>query len=66
MDIAKRSIGQPIATVPEEHGVDQMRFNDGKASPRGVFVVGRMHLQFADGMPGRFYRYAFVHRFTWG
>ena len=50
-------MGKAIATVPEDHGHhEKRRFNDGKASPGGVFLVGRMHLDFDDGQPGRFYR----------
>lgn len=58
VDIGQRKVGPAIATVPEEHGVEQMRFNDGKASPGGAFIVGRMHMQFAEGVPGRLYRYS--------
>ncbi len=57
IDIAKREVGKAIATVPEHHGAhpppEGFRFNDGKASPGGVFLVGRMHMK---GDPGRFYR----------
>lgn len=57
VDVAKREIGKAIATVPEHHGAhpppEGFRFNDGKASPGGVFLVGRMHMK---GDPGRFYR----------
>lgn len=48
--------GEPaVATVPEDHGVAEMRFNDGKASPAGVFVVGRMHNNWRGGENGRLY-----------
>jgi gluconolactonase len=32
-----------IAEVPESHGLDNMRFNDAKATPQGAFLAGRMH-----------------------
>jgi sugar lactone lactonase YvrE len=32
-----------IAETPESHGVDNMRFNDAKATPQGAFLAGRMH-----------------------
>ena len=35
---------------------EDMRFNDGKVSPQGVFVVGRMHSKWRDGKAGRLYR----------
>jgi sugar lactone lactonase YvrE len=60
VDVSKRTVGEAIATVPEEHGVEPppegMRFNDGKASPGGVLLVGRMHMKFSEGAPGRLYR----------
>lgn len=33
-----------------------MRFNDGKVSPSGTLLVGRMHSKWRDGNPGRLYR----------
>lgn len=46
-----------IAASPEAHGVEGYRFNDGKVSPGGVFIGGRMHLSGAevDGKHGRWY-----------
>ncbi|GAB4813394.1 hypothetical protein N2152v2_000440 [Parachlorella kessleri] len=35
---------------------EDMRFNDGKVSPQGVLVVGRMHSKWRDGKAGRLYR----------
>ncbi|KAK9805523.1 hypothetical protein WJX72_003241 [[Myrmecia] bisecta] len=55
VDLDKRLVGPAVATVPESHGVEEMRFNDGKASPAGVFVVGRMHNKWRDNNPGRLY-----------
>jgi sugar lactone lactonase YvrE len=44
--------------VPEEHGVEDYRFNDGKISPAGVFIGGRMHSTGAqlDGRHSHWYR----------
>lgn len=33
-----------------------MRFNDGKVSPQGTLLVGRMHSKWRDGQRGRLYR----------
>ena len=56
VDIAARKFGAVLATVPEDHGVDQMRFNDGKGSPGGALILGRMHASWRKGHPGRLYR----------
>ena len=47
-----------IAHSPEEHGVEEYRFNDGKISPGGVFIGGRMHKTGAevDGKHSHWYR----------
>ena len=62
MDVAQRKVGRAIATVPEQHGWEGpptgWRFNDGKASPGGAFIVGRMHMNWRKGEPGRLYRHA--------
>ena len=44
--------------MPEEHGVEDYRFNDGKISPAGVFIGGRMHSTGAqlDGKHSHWYR----------
>lgn len=44
--------------MPEEHGVKDYRFNDGKISPAGVFIGGRMHSTGAelDGKHSHWYR----------
>lgn len=60
INVVEQSVGAAIATVPDSHGLDEMRFNDGKASPGGALVVGRMHMRFAEGEPGRLYRLALV------
>ena len=58
MDVQAKIFGKPLLTVPEDHGVDSMRFNDGKGSPGGAFIVGRMHASWRNGEPGRLYRSA--------
>ena len=62
VDVAARKVGRALATVPEDHGVDQMRFNDGKGAPGGALIVGRMHAAWRTANPGRLYRCAWrVH-----
>lgn len=39
----ERGVVRTIAEVPESHGIDNMRFNDAKATPQGAFLAGRMH-----------------------
>ena len=60
MSVSQRKVGRVIATVPEDHGWEPppsgLRFNDGKASPGGDFIVGRMSMGWRDGAPGRLYR----------
>ena len=46
---------QPLATLPESEGVEGLRFNDGKVSPRGTFVVGRLHSKWREGHKGAVY-----------
>ena len=58
MDVKAKTFGEPLLTVPEDHGVDGMRFNDGKGSPGGAFIVGRMHASWRNGEQGRLYRSA--------
>ena len=59
VDVKERKYGAVLATVPEEHGVADMRFNDGKGSPGGDLIVGRMHSGWRKGNPGRLYRRGF-------
>lgn len=58
MDVKAKIFGEPLVTVPEDHGVESMRFNDGKGSPGGSLIVGRMHTNWRQGEPGRLYRCA--------
>lgn len=52
-----------LAMTPDDHGIEGRRFNDGKASPAGVFLVGRKHEsgEEADGKHGRSYRLHWPH-----
>lgn len=56
----KKPVGEALFTVPEQHGVDKMRFNDGKAAPGGAVIIGRMHADWRKGSPGRLYKCAFL------
>ena len=47
---SRKVVGEPLFTVPEEHGVDKMRFNDGKAAPGGALIIGRP-CHWADQLP---------------
>ena len=38
-----RGVIRTIAETPESHGIENMRFNDAKATPQGAFLAGRMH-----------------------
>ncbi len=58
---SKQIVGEPLFTVPEEHGVDKMRFNDGKAAPGGALIIGRMHADWRKGQPGRLYMWKASH-----
>lgn len=55
VNVPNRTLGQTLSIVPEGHGVDDMRFNDGKAAPGGVLILGRMHLSMDPSNPGRLY-----------
>ena len=45
----------PLATLDEREGVEGLRFNDGKVSPKGAFVIGRLHSKWRDGEKGAVY-----------
>ncbi|PSC74213.1 SMP-30 gluconolaconase LRE domain [Micractinium conductrix] len=55
VDATTGATGRVLATSPEEHGVEGYRHNDGKATPQGSLLVGRMHSKWRDGNPGRLY-----------
>eukprot|EP00884_Botryococcus_braunii_P012423 jgi/Botrbrau1/21181/Bobra.0061s0072.1 len=54
--VSEKKIGQLVAQTPDAHGVEGLRFNDGKASPAGTLVVGRMHAKWREGYRGRLYK----------
>lgn len=54
--VTERTLGQLVAQTPDPHGVEGLRFNDGKASPAGTLVVGRMHAKWREGYRGRLYK----------
>ena len=58
VDVAARALSSAVAETPAEHGIDDMRFNDGKGAPGGELIIGRMHSKWRDGKPGRLYRCA--------
>lgn len=56
LDVSTGELSEkPLAELPESEGVEGLRFNDGKVSPRGVFVVGRLHSKWRDGFKGSVY-----------
>ena len=51
------SIKRTLAEVPKEHTWNELRFNEGKVAPGGVFILGRMHYEGPmGGPPGRLYK----------
>ena len=48
--------GPTTPTTAPLKTAEGMRFNDGKVSPQGTFVVGRMHAKWREGNRGRLYR----------
>ncbi|KAL4419560.1 hypothetical protein ABPG77_003586 [Micractinium sp. CCAP 211/92] len=55
VDVESGKVTRVLATTPEEHGIANYRFNDGKVSPQGSLLVGRMHSKWRDGNRGRLY-----------
>lgn len=55
------TIGPALATLDESEGVKDMRFNDGKVSPKGAFIIGRLHAKWRDGHTGAVYRLDLEH-----
>ena len=39
--------------MPADDNAEGTRFNDGKATPQGVFIVGRLHRDWRGGQPGK-------------
>jgi len=59
VDVSTSSFdSDPLAMLDESEGVEGMRFNDGKVSPQGTFVIGRMHSKWRDGKKGAVYALA--------
>ncbi len=50
-------VGRKLVEVPEELR-RPCRFNDGKASPVGTFIVGTMHDKWMEGQPAQMFRMA--------
>lgn len=65
-DLTKQTVVSEIASVPEEHGIEGYRFNDGKISPAGVFIGGRMHStgDKLDGQHSHWYRLEWHNEMT--
>ena len=57
LDVSTGELSErPLAELPESEGAGkELRFNDGKASPKGAFVVGRLHSKWRDGLKGAVY-----------
>ena len=63
---ADGSIKRTLAEVPKEHTWDELRFNDGKVTPGGTYVLGRMHYEGPEGgPPGRLYTCAPLQTSCW-
>ena len=58
VDVDRKALGPALAMTPEAHGIDDMRFNDGKGAPGGELIIGRMHSKWREGNPGKLYRRA--------
>ena len=56
VDVASKALQTALATTPEAHGIDDWRFNDGKGTPGGELIIGRMHSKWREGTNGRLYR----------
>ncbi|KAK9816013.1 hypothetical protein WJX74_008749 [Apatococcus lobatus] len=54
LDLEKRQLGEKIVAIPEPLR-RSARFNDGKASPAGSFIVGTVHNQAIEGQPGQLF-----------
>ena len=42
-----------LPCTPADDNAEGTRFNDGKATPQGVFIVGRLHRDWRGGQPGK-------------
>ncbi|KAK9863650.1 hypothetical protein WJX84_010425 [Apatococcus fuscideae] len=57
VNLDKRKLGPQVAAIPEPLR-RSARFNDGKASPAGSFIVGTVHNQASEGRPGQLFHLA--------
>jgi len=55
VNVEKRKAGRIVAFVSTDDNAEGTRFNDGKATPQGVFIVGRMNRAWRDGQPGKLF-----------
>ena len=51
VDVSARKTGKIVAFVSADDNANGTRFNDGKATPQGVFIVGRQVLQVPLQLP---------------
>jgi sugar lactone lactonase YvrE len=59
LDTRTGEVGPPLASIPADDAVPGTRFNDGKASPQGVWVGGRLHKEWRAGKRARVYALRF-------
>lgn len=55
VDVEKKKTGRIVAFVSTDDNAEGTRFNDGKATPQGVFIVGRMNKAWREGQPGKLF-----------
>jgi len=55
VNVSQKKTGRIVAFVSTDDNAEGTRFNDGKATPQGVFIVGRMNRAWRDGQPGKLF-----------
>ena len=55
VNVQNRKTGRIVAFVSTDDNAEGTRFNDGKATPQGVFIVGRMNRLWREGQPGKLF-----------
>ncbi|KAL0033741.1 hypothetical protein WJX77_003366 [Trebouxia sp. C0004] len=55
VNVSEKKTGRIVAFVSTDDNAEGTRFNDGKATPQGVFIVGRMNRAWRDGQPGKLF-----------
>lgn len=55
VNVSAKKTGRIVAFVSTDDNAEGTRFNDGKATPQGVFIVGRMNRAWRDGQPGKLF-----------